>query len=375
MSANIKKILETSLNGLIALSIFTALAVASAHAQGRDGHFISARAGVVNYVSGDVKTRPADAKQWQRLTSRDDLQTGDAVRTGADARVEVLLNPGSYFRAGAYTEFELTDSSLDNLHLKLSRGSAVVEATGYDKLGLDIVVATPETRVHITRTGVYRLSVKPSGETEVAVEKGRALVGEGETAQLVKGGKVARVGTGGAVELAKLDKDERDALDQWSRDRGKELAKLNEGLARRQVSNTLLAHGGFSQGYPYGGVWAFSASFGCYTFLPFFYGWMSPYGYGYNSWFYPRGYGYGYNGGTYGGAVANGQPGYRPGGNANPPGNGGGNNAPGTNTYPGNFNPPPTPPPSAPMPTRDVPSRNDADRPMPERTYAPGTRP
>src|SRR5947209_11725663 len=173
MNANIKKILETSLRGLVAVSILTAFAVASARAQTRDVHFISARAGVVNYVTGDVKTRPADGKEWQRLTSRDDLETGDAVRTGADGRVEVLLNPGSYFRAGAYTEFELVDASLDNLRLRLARGSAVVEATGYDKLGLDIVVATPEARVPIIRAGVYRLSILPSGATQVAGEKGR----------------------------------------------------------------------------------------------------------------------------------------------------------------------------------------------------------
>jgi hypothetical protein len=370
MNANIKKMRETSLRGLVALSVLTALAAASARAQTRDVHFISARAGVVNYVTGDVKTRRADEKSWQRLTSRDDLQTGDAVRTGADGRVEVLLNPGSYFRAGAYTEFDLVDASLDNLQLKLARGGAVVEATGYDRLGLDIVVATPGARVHIIRTGVYRLSILPSGETEVAVQKGRALVGEGDAAQLVKGGKVARVGTGGGVELAKLDKSSLDALDQWSRDRGKELAKLNETLARRQVNNTMLARAGFSQGYSYGGVWAFSASFGCYTFLPFYWGWSSPYGYGYNSWLYtPRYYPGTYNGGT----TTIGQGGYRPGGNANPPGNSGGN-SPGTNTYPGNFNPPPTPP-SAPMPTRDVPSRSDVDRPMPERTREPGSRP
>ncbi len=61
MNANIKKIVETSLRGLAALSVLIVAAAASARAQTRDTHFISARAGVVNYVVGDVKTRPADA--------------------------------------------------------------------------------------------------------------------------------------------------------------------------------------------------------------------------------------------------------------------------------------------------------------------------
>jgi hypothetical protein len=155
------------------------------------------------------------------------------------------------------------------------------------------------------------------------------------------------VGAGG-VEVAKLDKKDRDALDLWSRDRGKELAKLNEKLASRQI-NSMFARSRtgfddlFSQGFSFGGVWAFSPRLGCYTFLPFYYGWSSPYGYGYNSTLYvPPAYG-----GSYGQ-----QGGYRPGGNStNPPGNTGSNPYPGgtggtgagpTPSYPSGPQPAPT---------------------------------
>lgn len=355
-----KRILRTSLGCLAALSFLTALAAASARAQGREEHFISARAGGVNFVSGDVRRRSGDEVGWQRLTTKDDLQTGDEVRTGNDGLAEVLLNPGSYFRAGESSQFELVDASLDNLRLRLSRGSAVIEATGYDKLGLNIAVATPQAHARIMRTGVYRFTVLPSGVTEIAVEKGRlVVVQENEQAQVVKGGQVARV-RAGTVEVAKLDKSNRDALDLWSRERGKELAKLNERLASRQM-RPFFRHGlGDIFSAATGGVWAFNSIFGCYTFLPFYYGWSSPYGYGYTSYappIYPN---------TYpGGGGRTGQGGYHPGGgNTYPPGNNGG---PGTNPYPGNNNPSPpptyTPPPSP--PARDVPSRGDFNRPAP----------
>jgi hypothetical protein len=338
MNRQVKKVLETSLRGLVALSILTALAVASARAQNREEHFISARAGGVNFVSGDVRARRAGEADWQRLTAKDDLQAGDTVRTGAGGRAEVLLNPGSYFRAGESTEFELVDSALDDLRLRLTRGAAVVEATGYDRLGLDITVATPQTQVHIVRAGLYRLGVLPSGVTEVAVEKGRLLVGDGQ--QVVKGGQVVRVGAGG-VEVAKLGKRERDDLDQWSRDRGKELAKLNDKLVGQKVAAVMYG-GVFRNIYPAtygsGGVWAFNSSFGCYTFLPFFYGWYSPYGYGYNSYYAP----YSYTG-TYGGGYTGG---YHPGGgNTNPPGHTRGG-SPGGNRNPVGYTPRPSPPPS-----------------------------
>src|SRR3954470_22027596 len=129
----------------------------SASAQTRDARLISANAGGVNLISGDVKARRAGSQEWQRVSVKDDLKSGDTTRTGADGRIEVLLNPGSYLRASGSTEFELTDSSLDNLRLSLTGGSVLVEATGYDEMGINIQITTPRTRVELARSGVYRI--------------------------------------------------------------------------------------------------------------------------------------------------------------------------------------------------------------------------
>lgn len=58
---------------------------------------------------------------WRQLTIKEDLETGDVVRTGFDGRVEMLLNPGSYMRIGENSEFELADNSLENLEVRLIR--------------------------------------------------------------------------------------------------------------------------------------------------------------------------------------------------------------------------------------------------------------
>ena len=293
-----KKIGNSSLRGLFVAALLAAAGAAGvARADVRDDRVISARAGGVNFVSGDVSVRRAGGKEWRRVSAHEDLKSGDVVRTGDAGRVEVLLNPGSYFRAGERTEFEFAETSLESLRLRLLSGSAVVEATGYGELDLDIRIATPQTIVRIVRTGVYRVDVTPAGETVVAVQKGRALVGPGAAEQRVKGGKVARAGAGG-VEVAKLEKKERDQLDLWSRERGRELAKVNEKLARSRQANTMLA----SFNSPFGissdfyrdrfGLWMWSAPMSCYTFLPFYAGWRSPYGVGYGSFFpvYAGGY-------------------------------------------------------------------------------------
>ena len=111
----------------VALMLSAALVL---NAQNREKFVISAKAGGVNAVSGRAEVRPFRGADWALLNITDDLKAGDLVKTGKDGRVEMLLNPGSYLRVGENSEFELTDNSLENLEVRLIRGTAIIEATG-----------------------------------------------------------------------------------------------------------------------------------------------------------------------------------------------------------------------------------------------------
>jgi hypothetical protein len=261
-------------------------------AQNREKFVISAKAGGVNSVSGKVTFRRESATGWQLLTAKDDLNSGDVVRTGTDGLVEVLLNPGTYLRLPENSEFEMTDASLDDLNVRLFKGSAIVEAAGIDGGELLIRVDTPQTKVDIVRKGVYRINIMPSGQTEVVVRNGRALVGD--EALKVKGGKKVLVGGGAPLEIAKYDKKDQDQFDLWSKERAQTLARANEKLSERALN-------GFFSSYSNGdwanlfdisqsGIWLFNSRMHCYTFLPFSQGWGSPYGHSYMTsiYYYPR---------------------------------------------------------------------------------------
>jgi hypothetical protein len=288
----------------LALALFASCA-ALARAQGRDARLVSARAGAVNYTAGDVTVRRSGQQSWQTLLRTDDLRAGDAVRTGADGRAEILLNPGSYLRLGENTELVMTDTSLDTLRLKLARGSAlveaavvgvgstpavgdsqrprgtVIEAAARSAAGFVILIDTPRTQALVVRSGIYRVNVAPDGATEFLVRKGRALVGP--DALTVREGGVASNAAGGAVEVAKFDKDQKDDLDAWSKRRAEEMARANSRLQRRTVNTALagMSWNNFGWGSTaLSGLWYFNAVAGCYTYLPFF-GWSSPYGFDY----------------------------------------------------------------------------------------------
>lgn len=280
------------------LIVFGTTAV-MAQIQGREQYVISAKAGGINLVSGGARVKRRGATEWRSLTSQDNLDSGDLVQTGADGRVEVLLNPGSYLRLAENTELELTDTSLDSLRVRLLGGSAVLEVTGTGDRTSPVEVATPQTRVSVDRKGFYRVNVPQADLTVVRVRKGRALVGGTE----VKDGKQITVDRSGAANVANFDKDAQDSFDLWSGQRAETLVAANRKLSKSALTN---AYSGYRRnplgwGRSFGGFWVYDPFFHGHTFLPYYSGWSSPYGFGYRTGFgFPR-YGTGFGLGGFGG--------------------------------------------------------------------------
>ncbi len=242
-----------------------------------DTYVISAKAGGVNYVEGKVAIVRKDGKSGLLLKS-DNLEIGDKVSTGADGKVELLLNPGSFVRLGANAEFEFITTDLENLKLRLSNGSAIFEVYAADefKVSLDL----PKADIELTNSGVYRVDVLPDGSGKISVWKGKVFVGADKAE--VKAGKSAIVSEK-ATTIAKFDRDNKDAFDIWSQDRAKESAKINAKLQRDALRNSLL--NSFNRGmwnrFGSFGLWVLDPLTGRWCFLPFGSSWRSPYGFGY----------------------------------------------------------------------------------------------
>lgn len=323
-------------------------------------YVVSAKAGVVNIVEGEasvIRARPFAMPEM--LISGDELQPGDAVRTGENSRAEILLNPGCYLRLGNSSQFIFLFDDFTSNKVKLLSGSAVIEASALDGY---IFVETPKARFEIARTGLYRFNAGAEAKPEILVRKGQALVGDAT----IKNGKQATV-DGGTAVIAKLSKQEVDALDDWSKTRAKALIAANNSLSNRGMRRTV------GMAFMNNNAWIYDPFCHCYTFLPFTGGFSSPYGWGYsvvNPYWYRWGgyYGGGSSGGNggsgnSGGSSGSGGSGGSGGGNGNGGGSGGGNSGGGHH-----HNPPPPPPPAFSDPGRSAGGGargNDREAPAP----------
>jgi hypothetical protein len=247
-----------------------------------DKYVISARAGGVNFVEGDA-TVIRKAGRSGYLLKGDQLEIGDKVTTGANGKVELLLNPGSYVRLGSNSVFEFTTTSLDDLKLKLNKGNAIFEVFADDEF--KVAVNTPKATIFLIESGIYRVDVLGDGSGRISVSKGRARIGDIDST-VVKKGRQATV-SGNQADVAKFDSDIKDEFDLWSKDRAKELARISTQVRRNSMQNAL-TNSFFGNGSGFGwnmynsfGLWAYDPFWRSFCFVPFGYGWSSPYGYGF----------------------------------------------------------------------------------------------
>ncbi|NOT47086.1 MAG: FecR domain-containing protein [Acidobacteria bacterium] len=243
-------------------------------------YLISAKAGGVNFVQGAVGVVRTEGKSGYLLKG-DKLEIGDRVSTGADGKVEILLNPGSYLRLGANSAFEFNSTSLDDLQVKLDAGSAILEVFATE----DFVVSvnTPKTKLSLIESGIYRVDVGQGDVGKIAVWKGKARIGDDEKA-VVKSGREGSM-LGSALSVSKFDRDDKDDLEIWSKSRAKDLAKITASLERNTMRTALMRSFLGRQWNMYNsfGLWVYDPWSRSNCFLPFGWGWGSPYGYGFGN--------------------------------------------------------------------------------------------
>jgi len=276
---------------LVLLTAFMSVITVSAQkgtisAAASDKYVISAKAGGVNFVEGTVGVVRRHGKSGYLLKG-DRLDIGDRVSTGTEGKAEILLNPGSYLRLGGNSAFEFKTTSLDDLELKLDSGSAMLEVFAAEDFR--VTIYAPKAKFGLIESGIYRIDVAADGGGTVAVWKGKAQIGDSEEL-LVKGGREGIVSGPLQASITKFDRDDKGALEIWSKGRAKELSKLSSSLARNNMRTSLMRSflGNRWNIYDSFGLWVYDPFRGSHCFLPFGYGWSSPYGYGFGRslWYY-----------------------------------------------------------------------------------------
>jgi tetratricopeptide (TPR) repeat protein len=161
-------------------------------------------------VQGPFEVRHAGQQNWQPTQQNDHYCPGDAVRTGHDSRVALLLYPETVIRLDQLSSLVFTQADTDTSPswLELLKGAA--HFISRDPRALQI--KTPFANAAIE--GTEFLVQVDAQQTGVTVYEGRVLVGNTHGSVVVSTGKQA-IAQAGQAPLAQTVVQPRDAV-QWT---------------------------------------------------------------------------------------------------------------------------------------------------------------
>ena len=269
----------------------------------------------ISLLSGDVTVQRGDTGEVVAGELNAPLVALDHVLTGAGARAEVQFDYANMIRLGAVSEIRINELKDNDYFIQLAEGTATFRVLRDTKARIEI--STPTVSVLPLEKGIYRITVRPDGATEVTVRDGRADIYSPSGTETLREGKTLQArGTAQNPEFMVRSALGKDDWDRWNEDRDRDLERSKSyQYVSRDIygADDLDNHGRWVYDSPYGWVWVPNVAT---TWAPYrvgrwswvnYYGWTwvsgDPWGwapYHYGNW-YSSPYGWAW----YPGAVSN----------------------------------------------------------------------
>jgi len=212
----------------------------------------------VSMIHGDVSTQRGDSGDWSAATLNQPVMGGDKISTADGARVELQLDFANILRLGANSKANLATLTHKDIQIQLSQGIANYTVSKDSEAEPEI--DTPNVSVHPAHhDGVFRVEVRPDGDTIVIVRKGEAQIATPQGSTEVRSGQMATVrGTTDSAQYKISDAPDPDDWDRWNADRDHLIANAQSWHhTNRYYTGTqdLDSYGRWEHVPDYGDVW------------------------------------------------------------------------------------------------------------------------
>jgi len=214
--------------------------------------------GRVSMIHGDVSTQRGDSGTWSAAILNQPVVNGDKVSTGAAARAEVQLDYANILRLGSNSQASI--ANFTNKYIQVQVGQGLANYSVFGEAEAEPEIDTPNVAVHPAhQDGVFRIEVRPDGDSIVIVRKGEAQISTPQGIGEVKAGEMATVRGAGADAKYKITPaPARDDWDQWNIDRDRMIHNANSWRHTNKYyvgSEDLDANGKWEDAPDYGQVW------------------------------------------------------------------------------------------------------------------------
>ena len=128
----------------------------------------------LSQIKGNVTVRPENDGTWTAAAGDTPLPAGSHIATGARSEANVEIGPALSIRLHSMSEVWLERLNTGDYRLSVAKGSITCYVAP-DFAGR-ASVATPNITAGSALSGIYRIAVKPSGQSEIAADQGAIQV-------------------------------------------------------------------------------------------------------------------------------------------------------------------------------------------------------
>ena len=244
------------------LSILAAAAVCSVGpllADDADGQYEPGRAVArISVLNGDVSVRRGDSGDVVAAALNAPLMADDRVLTSSSGRAEVQLDSANLIRIGPISEVRF--AALDQRSSQLQIAAGTVTFRVLRPTQAQVELDTPSVAVRPLREGVYRITVREDGTSEITVRAGEAEIDSQRGGERLEAGQTMNArGPASDPEFQIVQANAPDSWDRWNDDRDR---YLQRSTAYQHVSpdisgaEDLDQYGQWTTDPTYGQVWA-----------------------------------------------------------------------------------------------------------------------
>ena len=212
----------------------------------------------VSLIHGNVSTQRGDSGDWSATALNQPMMTGDKISTGEGARAEVQLDFANTLRLGSNSKANIANLTHKNIQIQLSEGLADFSVSKDSEAEPEI--DTPNVSLHPAHhDGVFRIEVRPDGDTIVIVRQGEAQIATPQGSTEIRSGEMATIrGNADSAQYRISSAPDRDDWDRWNSDRDHIIRDANSYRHTNRYytgSHDLDAYGHWRHVDDYGDVW------------------------------------------------------------------------------------------------------------------------
>src|SRR5579872_6309991 len=212
----------------------------------------------VSLIHGNVSTQRGDSGDWSAAALNQPVMGGDKISTGEGARTELQLDFANVLRLGSNSKANIANLTQKNIQIQLSEGLASYSVSKDSEAEPEI--DTPNVSVHpAPHDGVFRVEVRPDGDTIVIVRQGEAQIATPQGSTVVRSGEMATIrGNADSAQYRISSAPDRDDWDRWNSDRDHIIRDASSWRHTNRYytgSQDLDAYGQWRHVDDYGDVW------------------------------------------------------------------------------------------------------------------------